>query len=281
MEGALADAKPEPFPRGTFVPGQSPLFWVTHKDRYLRQLLIKDIEAETGRALIVYFADCAKAASGIDSGDDVYFAELLNGCNSDKIDLLIETNGGETDATEKICSLLRGKTTDLRVLVPRRAKSNGTVIALTGKVIVMGMESELGPIDPSLMNIPVEFILNAPAGTVNAFEYQMAETGRKQTQKLAETLLSTGMLAGTDPGEIKTLVDKIATRDVYHSHGSVIDAKEANGLGLKVEYLDATNQIWVKVCLLRAMYQHDCTQVKALKIFEGNRISLVVAAIAA
>ena len=274
----MADEHVNAFPRGSFVPHQSPIFWVTHKDRYLRQLLIKDIEAETGRSLIVYFSDCAQAASGIDLGDDIFIAELLNGCVTDKIDLLIETNGGETDATEKICSLLRNRTSDLRVFVPRKAKSNGTVIAMAGKVIVMGMESELGPIDPSMMNIPVEFILNAPPGAVNVFDYQMAQTGRKQTQKLAVSLLSTGMLKDTDLSLINALVDKIATRDVYHSHGSVIDAKEAVALGLKVENLTSDNQIWIKIGLLRAMYQHDCTQAKTLKIFEGNRISLIVAA---
>ena len=40
------------------TPNQSPLYWVSHKDRYLRQLLIKDIEEITGRSLVVYFTDC-------------------------------------------------------------------------------------------------------------------------------------------------------------------------------------------------------------------------------
>lgn len=269
----------ETFPRTTDLPGQSPLFWVTHKDRYLRQLLIRDIEADTGRSLIVYFADCNISISQLDGNDDVYVAELLNACPKDKpVDLIIETNGGGTDATEKICALLRASAPDLRVIVPRRAKSNGTVIALCGTTIVMGVESELGPIDPSINNVPVEFVLNAPQGSMTVIDLQIADTARKQTQKLATDLLSTGMLKGSASEEIIALVNKIATRDRYHSHGSVIDSKEAQSLGLNVTHMTQDDRLWRKVCLLRAMYQVDCPQFKYAKIFEGARVSLVVAA---
>ncbi|MCF8203644.1 MAG: hypothetical protein K9J82_01110 [Methylotenera sp.] len=267
------------FPRGTDLPAQSPLFWVTHKDRYLRQLLIKDIEADTSRSLVVYFADCNVAGAQLDGNDDVYVAELLNACpKGGPVDLLLETNGGLTDATEKICAVLRAATSDLRVIVPRRAKSNGTVIAMCGKTIVMGMESELGPIDPSINGVPVEFVLNAPPGTMSVIDLQVAETARKQTQKLASDLLSTGMLKGTAPDEITALVNKIATRDKYHSHGSVIDASEAASLGLHVTNLGQDDPLWRKVGLLRAMYQVDCANYGYAKIFEGTRVSLVVAA---
>jgi hypothetical protein len=267
------------FPRTGDLPTQSPLFWVTHKDRYLRQLLIRDIEAHTGRSLIVYFADCNVAASQLDGNDDVYVAELLNACQRGRpVDLLIETNGGGTDATEKICALLRGSAPDLRVIVPRRAKSNGTVIALCGQTIVMGVESELGPIDPSINGVPVEFVLNAPPGSFGIIDMQIAETARKQTQKLAMDLLSTGMLKGSSKDDISALINKVATRDRYHSHGSVIDSKEAASLGLNVTHLGPEDELWRKVCLLRAMYQVDCPQFRYMKIFEGTRVSLVVAA---
>ena len=92
---------PEYFPRSKGLPIQSPLFWVTHKDRYLRQLLISDIELDTNRSLIVYFSDCDRSLAQIDTSDDVYFSELLQQCVGKPVDLLIETNGGMTDATEK------------------------------------------------------------------------------------------------------------------------------------------------------------------------------------
>lgn len=250
---------------------------MAHKDRYLRQLLIRDIEAVTGRALIVYFADDISLGCAIDHGDDVHLGELLQACYGEPVDLLIETIGGMTDATEKICSLLRADGRDFRVIVPRRAKSNGTVIAFSGTEVVMGMESELGPIDPSIGNIPVEFILNAPAGAVGPIEHQAALTFRKQTDKLAKDVLSTGMLKDKEPAFIAELVRKIGTRDHFHSHGSVINASEAIQLGLKVNYLKGDSDLWKKIMLLRAMFHFDCRAQGYLKIFEGRQVSLVVA----
>lgn len=142
----------------------------------------------------------------------------------------------------------------------------------------MGMESELGPIDPSIGNIPVEFILNAPAGAIGPLDRQAALTFRKQTDKLAKDMLSTGMLKDKDPAFIDQLVKKIGTRDHFHSHGSVINADEAMKLGLKVRYLKGDDDLWKRITLLRAMYQFDCRAQGYLKIFEGRQVSLVVAA---
>lgn len=267
---------PDFFPRSKELPTQSPLFWVSHKDRYLRQLLIKDIEEETGRRLIVYFTDCDRTLAQIDPGDDVYFAELLRSCGKGPVDLLLETNGGMTDATEKICSLLRQSVKDLRVIVPRRAKSNGTVIALCGSEILMGIESELGPIDPSINNVPVEFVLNAPAGTMNVIDVQVAQSFRSQTRKLATNLLSTGMMKGRSVPEIEDVIEKLATRDHYHSHGSVIDSNEATALGLCVKSYGIDDPLWQKIWLLRTMYQYDCGQNGYAKLFESDKVSTAV-----
>jgi hypothetical protein len=264
------------FPRTTDLPKQSPLFWVSHKDRYLRQLLIDDIEVETKRCLIVYFTDCDHTSAQIDIGDDVFFSEMLNACAGNPIDLMLETNGGVTDATEKLCSLLRQMAPDLRVIVPRRAKSNGTVLTMCGQTVVLGAESELGPIDPNIGAVPAHFVINAPPNTFNAIDLQLAQTARQQTTKLARDLLSTGMMQGRPPAEIDETVSKLASRDVYHSHGSVIDYKEAQALGFNVTFL-GDSELWKKFWLLRAMYQHDCPIAGYAKLFETKRISTAVA----
>lgn len=264
----------EVFPRGVDLPTQSPLFWVNNKDRYLRQLLISDIQSETDRDLIVYFSDCDKANSAqIDQLDDIYLSELLAARKSDKVDLLIETNGGFTDATEKVCSVLLNAKIDLRVIVPRRAKSNGTVIAFCGNSIMMGSDSELGPIDPFVNGIPADFIRKAGSSLNNPLLVLTAESAISQTRKLASELLAEGMLKGKNQDDINTLLDKLATRDVYHSHGAVIDANEADAIGLTVEKYESNNTLWKKIWLLRSMYSHDCQMHRYSKIFEGKMIS--------
>lgn len=265
------------FPRSKDLPNQSALYWVSHKDRYLRQLLIKDIQEETGRCLIVYFTECEKSNAQIDTGDDVYFSELLTACAGKPVDLLLETNGGMTDAAEKICALLRHAAPDLRVIVPRRAKSNGTVFALCGQSILMGVESELGPIDPHINGIPVQFVIDAPpGGGFNALDIQFATAARKQTEKLARDLLSTGMMSTNAP-QIDDTIAKLATKDHYHSHGSVIDIKEAKSLGLTIIEHDPNDALWRKIWLLRMMYNYDCRQAGFAKLFESEVVSTAIA----
>lgn len=264
------------FPRSKDLPGQSALYWVSHKDRYLRQLLIKDIQELTGRALIVYFTECERSNAQIDIGDDVYFSELLTACAGKPVDLLLETNGGMTDAAEKICALLRHAAPDLRVIVPRRAKSNGTVFALCGQQILMGIESELGPIDPSINGVPVQFVIDAPPGSFGPLDVQFAIAARKQTEKLASALLSSGMMS-QKAAEIDSTIAKLATKDHYHSHGSVIDMTEAESLGLSVVKHDPNDDLWRKIWLLRTMYNFDCRQNGYAKLFESESVSTAIA----
>lgn len=268
------------FPRGVLAPKQSPLFWVNNKDRYLRQLLISDIQKDTGRDLLVYFTDCDRTLAQLDQTDDIYLSELLRARKSDSVDLLIETNGGFTDATEKICSVLRNAKLDLRVIVPRRAKSNGTVIAFCGSTILMGDDSELGPIDPHLGGIPADFIVKS-AGVLMQRDPMLihaAESSIKQTEELATRLLRTGMLQGTDESELQELVQKLTTRDQYHSHGAVINAEEAKALGLNVKILTNDDPLWQKIWLLRTMYAFDCGQRGYAKLFESLLITSPVSA---
>lgn len=266
------------FPRTTDLPNQSPLFWVQNKDRYLRQLMIRDIQSVTNRKLIVYFADTERVPALILPGDDVYLRELLLPCFGAPVDLLLETNGGVTDATEKICSILRQMCPDFRVVVPRRAKSNGTVIALAGSSIVMTELSELGPIDPSLGGVPTEFLVQLPdQGNLQlAIEKQIAHTARLQTRKLAGEMLRTGMMKGRPDQEVDDLVEKIATRTKYHSHGSVIDAVEAESLGLAVTHLKSTDDLAQRFWLLRSMLSYDCGARNYAKIFESEQVSSAV-----
>jgi hypothetical protein len=279
MAGSTADATAgvsrDPFPRGSGLPHQSPLYWVSEKDRYLRQLLIRDIQAITGRPLIVYFAAYDPRAQ-ISHGDDVFFSEMLRDVKHGSADLMIETAGGYTDCTEKIASLLRVHVKDLRVVVPCRAKSNGTILALVGKKVVMGPCSELGPADPLIQiapnnAVPAHYVLGA--ANADPIFQQAANDAIRQTKKLATSLLETGMMSGQPSADIESTVQALSSRDNYHSHGSVIDADEAIRIKLDVVKLAAEDELWQRFWLLRCMYEHDAKATQTLKFFEGPTIS--------
>jgi ClpP class serine protease len=267
----------EQFPRTTGLPVQSPLFWVSQKDRYLRQLLIRDIQELTKRRLIVYFANRYENAS-IDQRDSALMAELCRDTRGQPADLMLETTGGATDATEALISLVQAVVPDLRVIVANAAKSNGTLLGLAAKSIVMGATSELGPIEPAVQNIPCT-ILSAPEIAAQNFPlHKYGVYALQQTKALAQRLLSEGMMKGKPESEIKDTVEKLSGRDVFFSHGSVINHLEAQKLGLVIEYLPPDDEIWQRIWLLHCMYDHDCRRDRYVKVFEGPAVSTSIAA---
>ena len=243
----------EKFPRGTDLPSQSPLFWVSQKDRYLRQLLIRDVQELTKRRLVVYFANRYENAQ-IDQRDTALMAELLKDVAAQPADLMLETTGGQTDATEGLVSLVKSVAPDLRVIVANAAKSNGTLLGLAAKSIVMGATSELGPIEPAVQGVPCTILSTPEVAAQNFALHKFGVYALQQTKALALRLLSEGMMKGKPEAEIKALVETLSGRDKFFSHGSVINHAEASQLGLTIEYLPPDDPVWQRVWLLYCMY---------------------------
>ena len=273
----LVSEKTEQFPRSSVIPKQSPVFWVGQKDRYLRQLLIRDIEELTGRRLLVYYASRFHNAQ-INQKDCDYFVELFGDLNGEACDLFIETAGGETDATEGLVKLLRNLTSDLRVIVPKAAKSNGTLLSFAAKEIVMGPPSELGPIEPHLANIPSSVLMQPEMAQQNFPLHKLGTYAYQHSKQIAFDLLSSGMMASKAREDVEAVVDKLAGRDTYKSHGAVIDHQEASDLGLTICYLPDGDKIWSRVWLLYCMYDFDSHRSGLMKIYEGRARSTQVQA---
>ncbi|HEX3912216.1 MAG TPA: hypothetical protein VHW71_01805 [Steroidobacteraceae bacterium] len=271
------NAPTEKFPRGTELPSQSPLFWVSQKDRYLRQLLIRDIQSLTGRQLIVYFANRVESPQ-IDHRDIALMTELCADVKGKPTDLMLETGGGMTDAAEGLVSLLQSLIPDLRVIVVGWAKSNGTLLGLAAKSIVMGATSELGPIEPSFNNVPCSILISDEIKKTNFPLHMFGVFALAQTKALAKRLLAQGMMKGRPDTEIDETIKKLATRDHFFSHGSVINHQEAKQLGLAIDYLEPESELWKKLWLLYCMYDSDCRRDRYVKVFEGPGVSTSIAA---
>jgi len=79
------------------------------------------------------------------------FMAVLHGMDATRsLTLVLHTPGGVTNAAESLVAYLRSKFTDIEVIVPAFAMSAGTMISLAANRIVMGRQSQLGPIDPQL-----------------------------------------------------------------------------------------------------------------------------------
>lgn len=273
MTSEVKPAKSEQFPRSTLTPSQSPKYWVKEKDRYLRQLLIADIQGATGRPLFIYFAQLDQVINHTDPDD---LSEILSGVQGDEADFFIQTPGGNVDATEKLIGILRQRLKSWRVIVPSWAKSAGTVVALSAEEIVLGINSELGPIDPQWLanglNIPCDILATDP--TQPHHIRQLAELAVKRMRQLAFNILQGGMMNGKGKQEIDDVIAKISSANGYMSHGAVIDYSEAKSLGLSVSFLKPDDDLWKQLWLLYCMYDYDTKANGIGRIIEGDKFSI-------
>jgi hypothetical protein len=72
---------------------------------------------------------------------------------TDRIDLFIYSSGGDTMVPWRLVSMIREYCRTFSVLIPYKAHSAATMIALGADEIVMSDLSELTPIDPSTVNV--------------------------------------------------------------------------------------------------------------------------------
>jgi ClpP class serine protease len=121
--------------------------------RNIRIELLKQLEAQgpAGKS-VAYISFFCSAAASIDTNDIPAFGDVLLSVGEvDQLNLIIDSPGGEGTVAEKIIELCRAYCSEFRVIVPNRAKSAATIIALGSDEIVMGYCSELGPIDAQVL----------------------------------------------------------------------------------------------------------------------------------
>ena len=78
------------------------------------------------------------------------FVDLLDKIGpTERMSLVLHTNGGQTAAAWRLVNLIRTFCDHLEVIIPAKALSAGTLISLGADVIVMTKQAALGPIDPA------------------------------------------------------------------------------------------------------------------------------------
>lgn len=78
--------------------------------------------------------------------------QIRNETDAKTLLLLLNSPGGLVQSSYKVARALRQSFKKILVFVPHIAASGGTLIALTGNKIVMGMMSQLTPLDPHSEN---------------------------------------------------------------------------------------------------------------------------------
>ena len=263
-----------------------------------RREYIEAVESLRGSRVITYITGDREYCSAQISGDAVrpLFDVLRQMGPVEKIDLFLYSRGGDVEVPWRIASALRKYCETWSILIPFRANSAATLLALGADEIIFGKHGELGPIDPTQFfqqpgsaareGISVEDVM--------AFlRFAQEEVGLSDQSALAESLahlsdnigaVSLGsvhrirshiqdvalrMLASQkEPlsGHIReTIVETLATR--VYAHGHAIGCKEAREMNLRAVAApdDVETAMWNLLC----KYEQDLKLREAPDIEAG------------
>jgi hypothetical protein len=248
------------------------------QSRVRRGELLRQLEGSLDSSVIAYFTS-QKYSTAIDPTDADILEEVLRQTTfHNGLCLIIDTPGGDAISAERIVRICRVYSDNrFRVLVARRAKSAGTVIALGSNKIIMGETSALGRIDPQVVvkekdgtqtMFPAHVVVSCfdqlvskaavSHENVEVFLRQLSnydtnqiESHRRQfnmIEDIAVKCLKMGMMAGVAEEEIRKCVAPFVTPVIAKSHSRDIFFEEARKAGLTVELLAHDSQVWKMVC---------------------------------
>ena len=220
-----------------------------------------------------------------------------NGLDFNKgLSLIIHTPGGEMASTETIVDYLRSKFDYIEVIVPVYAMSGGTMIALNSDKIVMGRQSQLGPIDAQLPLsngfVSASSILDqfntakdeisedrssavawAPIlQTIGPSLLSQAKISLKLGQQIAEMGLRAYMFKGDSNvnQKSKKVAEYFNSEGVHLNHGRRIGVDECQHVGLVVERLEEDQEFQDEVLTAYHLLTIVFEQSRAVKIVRNH-----------
>ena len=232
--------------------------------------LIESLEKARNSKVVCYVTSLRENVNALISDDAVReFIDHLIAMegHSGRLDVLIISNGGDSIVPWRLIPILREYSSHIAVLIPFKAYSAATILALGANEIVMHKFGAMGPIDPTVTNsfnpseqgsgrrfgISVEdvkayisFIRNTAginheaevieavkilATSIHPLALGNVERFLSQSRMIATKLLE----LHTDKGkshEIATIVEALASKLYFHGHP--INRKEAKQIGMNV-----------------------------------------------
>lgn len=235
--------------------------------------LISNIESSRSSRVLVYITlDRQRPLNAKIASDiiPIFHKHLTRIGNTDKIDLFIYSIGGDVITPWRLVNLIREFSANFSVLIPYRAHSAATMIALGADEIVMGTLGELSPIDPSIgtpFNPPHPDVPNEPKieisvedvfGYINLTKEKLGIKEQSSVvsvleklvdrihplaigavyrtysliRLLAAKLLSLHMNQKKEAKQINKLVENLVEKLYFHNY--LISRNEAEKLGLKI-----------------------------------------------
>lgn len=225
------------------------------------------------------------------------FMSVMYGMDWNKgLTLILHTPGGITNAAESIAAYLHSKFEYIEVVVPTFAMSAGTMISLAADKIIMGRQSQLGPIDAQL---PIGGRFVSARAIVDQFErakgelkeniqlahlwapilsslgpalLQEAQNALEYGQKMVEKWLASRMFRDKEnKDELASKVAEFFSVDESHkSHGRRIDREEARLQKVIIDDLEDSQELQEAVLTSYHIMTITFEKTPAIKVLASN-----------
>ncbi|MFC1566214.1 S49 family peptidase [bacterium] len=272
---------------------------------FVRRKYLKKLNEKTGRNVITYYSGWLqkRGISNVDINDDDkngFMNAIHNLDRSKGADIILHTPGGDLTATESIVHYLRKMfDNDIRAIIPQLAMSAGTMIACSCKEIVMGKQSNIGPIDPQFGGIPAHGVIeefnraleeikkspeSIPIWQVIIGKYHPTFIGECEkamslSGKIVENWLKTNMFKLDKDCDKKAsdIVMKLSDHIETKTHARHIHTDEAKEIGLKIVDLEEDHDFQDLVLTIHHAFMHTfAISPSAVKIIENHLENAVV-----
>jgi ClpP class serine protease len=261
----------------------------------IRKKYLKKVSVKTGRNVICYYSGWIQkpqnANVSINDKDKSAFMVNIHGMDRSKgLDLILHTPGGDIAATESIVDHLHSMFgNNIRTIVPQISMSAGTMIALSSKEIMLGNQSNLGPIDPQMGGIACEAVLeefeqakldikenphSAALWQVIIAKYHPTFLGacRKAIDwsiELAEEWLERNMCKD-DNLRVKKILSEFTDHSKNKSHARHISKAKCKSVGVNVIDMEDDNELQDLILTTHHAFMHTFDYSTAIKIVENH-----------
>lgn len=275
---------------------------------FVRRKYLKQLHEKTGRNTIAYYSGWLQKPgignANICDDDKNGLMATIHGLERDKgLDLILHTPGGDIAATESIVYYLKKMFgNNIRAIIPQIAMSAGTMIACACKDIVMGKQSNIGPIDPQFNGIPVQGVLDEfkkaleevkkdpdsiPIWQTIVGKYHPTFIGECKnaiawSEKIVKAWLKDNMFKGHPDAQEKAdrIVEHIGSHEDTMTHARHIHIDEAISYGLDIKSLEDKDvfddEFQDLVLTVHHAFMHTFGNSNAIRIVENHLGNAVV-----
>jgi ATP-dependent protease ClpP protease subunit len=262
----------------------------TIRGKYLRLVAEK-----TGRNTIAYYSGWLQKSGheGViinDKDKSAFMANIHRMDRTKGLDLILHTPGGDLAATESLVDYLFAMFgNDVRAIIPQISMSAGTMIALSCKEIMLGKQSNLGPIDPQMGGIACQAVIDefetakkdvrenphsAALWQVIIAKYHPTFIGSckyaiEWSEQLVLEWLERNMCL-TNKKDAARILREFSDHPKNKSHARHISKDQCKAVGVKVVDMESDQDLQDYILTVHHAFMHTFNHSGATKIVENN-----------